>query len=802
MKPRKTRIATALATLMAGSCLPQAWAQDTAPSPEADTPAASSQAPTTLSDVVVTATRRAVSLQQVPINISAVSAAQVDELKLEDITDLTRFVPGITQIDMGPRTTGGIIIRGLNANNIANADTGAVATYLGETPLFVDFKLFDIDRVEVLKGPQGTLYGAGTLAGSVRYLPNKPVLGQYSSEFTLRGYGVSRAHDPGYQGQAVVNLPLGQSERFALRVAAGYYDDPGFIDYPWVVNTPGISNPQPDLSNAQETAANVHRAKDVNDERTLSSRISLLGQLTDNLTATLTWMHQDSKTHGQQWSQLASAGSGRYEAGRSIVEPYERSADLLSLEFDADLGFADLVSSTSYARTRSNQVRDQTPLLLDFEYGYEEFPSFTGTSTDHESHKQWTQELRLVSNDDGPLNWLVGAFYNKYDETYHAEENVPGFSKWAVDQGWDWITYRPDDLEYWNDQKTEFEEKALFGEIGYAITDAWQITLGGRYFRYEQSVTNGTALPLINASLELDPTLRTTSTRDSGSVFKFNTSYQFNDEVMAYFTWSQGYRIGGVNSVAPCQMPLVDGMQYVCALPDELIYQPDKTTNKELGIRTTWLGGYLKLNAAVFHIDWDDVQVASTTTYGAVGITGNGAAAVSKGGELSFEAYLPWGFSLSGNYAYTDAYLTKSVAGIVSDFYGDADGESGDRLPGTPKQTLSLALNWTHQTTRDYELSANYAVTAQSDVYTKVGNRASGEVLPGYAVHQASLGIGKDNWRVSLYANNLFDRYAITSVMQDTSYIRTVGSNGFDTRRYAQTVLRPRTLGVEFNVKF
>lgn len=798
MKPRKTRIATALAAVLAAPILPSAWAQEAA----ATTEATASDPTTTLAEVVVTATRRAVNLQEVPINISSVSATQVDELKLEDITDLTRFVPGVTQIDMGPRTTGGIIIRGLNANNIANADTGAVATYLGETPLFVDFKLFDIDRVEVLKGPQGTLYGAGTLAGSVRYLPNKPVLGQYSSQFTLRGYGVSHSDDPGYQGQAMVNLPLGSSERFALRVAAGYYDDPGFIDYPWVVNTPGISNPQPDLSDPDAVAANVHRVKDVNDERTLSSRVSLFGQLTDEVDTTLTWMHQGTKTHGQQWNQVDSAGTGRYEAGRTIVEPYERSADLVSLELNADLGFADLVSSSSYARTTSDQVRDQTPLLLDFEYGYEEFPNFTGTSTDSEHHKQWTQELRLVSNGDGPLNWLAGAFYNKYDQTYHAEENVPGFSKWAADQGWDWITYRPDDLEYWNDQKTEFEEKAVFGEIGYEFTDAWQVTVGGRYFRYEQSVTNGTALPLISDSLVLDPTLRTTSTRDSGSVFKVNTSYKFNQDIMAYFTWSEGYRIGGVNSVAPCEMPLVEGMQYVCALPDELIYLPDETTNKELGIRTSWLGGYLKINAAVFHIDWDNVQVASTTTYGSVGITGNGAAAVSKGGELSFESYLPWGLTLMGNYAYTDAHLTQFVPGIVNDANGSDDGESGDRLPGTPRQTLSLALNWTHQTASAYELTANYAVTAQSDVYTKVGNRASGEVLPGYAIHQASVGLGKDNWRLTLYAKNLFDKYAITSVTQDTSYIRSVGSNGFDTRRYAQTVLRPRTVGVEFDVKF
>lgn len=789
MKPRKTRIATALAAMLAAPALPSAWAQEAAASQSGNP---DGEPATQLDTMVVTATRRAVSLQQVPINISAVSAAQVDELQLEDITDLTRFVPGVTQIDMGPRTTSGIIIRGLNANNIASSDTGAVATYLGETPLFVDFKLLDIDRVEVLKGPQGTLYGAGTLAGSVRYLPNKPVLGQYSSEFTASAYNLTQAQDTGFQGKATVNLPIGTSERYALRVAAGWYDDPGFIDYPWVANNPGVTSPITD----------VHRVKDANYERTFSSRTSLLGQITDNVEATLTWMHQNTKTDGQQYQQVASAGTGKYEAGRKVAEPYERSADLLNLEVHADLGFAELVSSTSYARTSVDQVRDQTPLLLDFEYGYEDFPNFVGTSTDHESHKQWTQELRLVSQNDGPLNWVVGGFYNKYDETYHAEENIPGFSKWAQDQGWSWITYRADDLEYWNDQKTKFDEKAVFGEIGYEFTDAWQVTLGGRYFRYSQTVTNATDLPLLNETTALDPTTTSASTDDSGSVFKFNTSYKFSDDIMAYYTWSQGYRIGGVNTVAACQLPLEAGKQYVCALPDELYYEPDKTTNNELGVRTSWFGGYLKVNAAIFHIDWDDVQVASTTTYGSVGITGNGAAAVSKGGELSFEAYLPAGFSLSGNYSYTDAYLTTYSPGLLSDYYGDCDGYPGDRLPGTPKQTLSMALNWTYQTARDYELTANYAVTAQGDVYTKVGNRCSGEVLGGYAVHQASFGVGKDNWRVSLYAHNLFNKYAITSVTLDTSYIRTVGSNDFDTRRYAQTVLRPREVGVEFNVKF
>lgn len=799
MKPRKTRIAIALAAVLAAPTLPTARAQEAAPSQSkttTDTADTADTTPaTTLGEVVVTATRRAVDLKKAPINISAVTSQQIEDLRLEDITDAMQFVPGVSMIDYGARSTAGIVIRGLNANDASDAGSD-VATYLGETPLSYDFKLLDVNRIEVLKGPQGTLYGQGTLAGAVKYVPNVPEFNKYSSEFSSSGYGLAQSDGVGGTAKATINLPL-VDDRLALRIAAGYFSDPGFIDYAQVVNEPGISIP--------ESEEGTHRYKDANDEETFSARMSLRAKFTDNFEATLNYLRQKTKTHGSNESHSAWGTVGKYESASNYVEPLTKSADLFNIEAKANFGWADLISSSSYTRTKSHSVSDQTPLLLDFEYGYEDFPSFVGTSTNTSSNHQYTQELRLVSTNDSKWNWLVGGYWSKYNKKSHSEENTPGLAQWMTDQGWD-VVNREDDLEYWSDSTTKFEELALFGELGYQITDAWQVTVGARRYEYEQSVHRGTDLPLLNTDqenpYELSPTWRDGSTEASGTVYKFNTSYQFTGDTMAYFTYSEGYRIGGINSVAACEQPLEEGKQHTCALPDEQYYDPDTTRNKELGVRTSMFDRRLNLSAAVFLIDWTDLQVHKTTQYGSLSITGNAGTARSKGVELAFDAYLGYGLTLNGSYSYTDAYLTEDVDDIASDRNGYEDGKAGDRLAGSPKHTAALGLNYSTFTNHGWLISANYAIRAQSNMYSKVGNRANGETLPGYATHRASFGFGKNNWKINFYVNNLFNKYAVTSVTNDETYMVQVGEYNRNTYYYSYTVLRPREVGVEFNVKF
>ena len=236
----------------------------------------------------MTATRRSLSLSDVPINISAIGADQIKEQRLNDIRDLGAFTPGVTITDTGPRASGTIVMRGLSADDsstFADNSNNAIGTYLGEVPLYLDFKLIDLKRVEVLLGPQGTLYGLGTLAGAIRYIPERPDASAMSGYGHARLYSVKESGNPGYVLDGAINVPI-IKDVLAFRSAIGYYSDPGFIDYPFAVKTIGVSDPQPGpstnpLGSAAAQQANFTRLYDVNYEKTFTTRNQLgltLGQ--------------------------------------------------------------------------------------------------------------------------------------------------------------------------------------------------------------------------------------------------------------------------------------------------------------------------------------------------------------------------------------------------------------------------------------------------------------------------------------------------------------------------------------------
>jgi len=748
----------------------------------------------TLEELIVTGTRRAVNLQDVPINISAVSSETLKAQRLDDIKDLASFTPGVTMIDTGPRGTGNLVVRGLTANNTGvtggNTSGGAVATYLGEVPLYLDLKLLDIDRVEVLLGPQGTLYGLGTMAGAARYMPKRPDTNDFSVDLHARGYALSKSSSLGWNGDAAVNIPILQ-DHVALRSVIGYYDDPGFIDYPYLVRTPGVSRPEPNFSNPADVAANLKKKKDLNDEETLAIRESLLLTPNDDFKATLSYVYQDTKTHGRQANGAGVLGTGKYEGPWRFEEPSKRMSTLYSAEIEANLfDFADLVSATAFSRQKVRSSNDQTDLLLDLDYGYQLFPAFASYTVGGADYEQFNQEVRFVSRHEGPLSWVVGAFYNRFKAETFSFEIVPGLPQF-------YGINRPDAIEYASFTASTTEEKAAFGEVTYQITDAWQITGGARYFEYAARITGGTATPLIRTVYPaINYRVRSGDTSDDGFVYKANTSYKFSDDLMVYATVSNGYRIGGVNRVAPCPQPLPAG-QNVCALPNELFFGPDKTLNKELGVRARVLDGRLSLTGSIYHIDWKDVQVSSRTVNGAVGITANAAKARSQGFEFAFNGRVTENITVSGNYAYNDVKLTSDAPKVVD---GTFDVFSGDRLPASPKHAGAAAINYSRDLPNGMELNAGWSVIYTGEIYSKIGLRGSGEVIPDYWVNKASIGVSKDNWQASLFADNIFNEYAVISVANDFSTIGKV--DGVTKRYYAYGVLRPRTMGVELRYKY
>lgn len=765
-------------------------------------------------EVLVTATRRATAVQDIPLNIAAVTGEQLEQLRVNNLADIALLVPGLSVAYQGGRGASLMTVRGLNVSSLNasefldNTSGDTVAIYVGEIPLYIDLKPYDLERVEVLIGPQGTLYGAGTLAGAVRYIPRKPGTDRFDAEVHARTLVMSHSSDVGYEADAMVNVPLVDG-RLAFRGVFGYEDRPGFIDYNYLVREAGVSNPQPDFSNKAEVADNLTQKRDANDLQTTFVRGSLLWNPTDWVEATLSYLYQRQEAGGRTVNHRFSfnddilgvpgAGAGRYVSAYRFVEPNDRKNQLASLEIVADLGFADLVSATGYSWYDEVGQRDQTDLLLNFEYGYEAFPSFAAFTREDFEEDRTSQEFRLVSKSDSRWNWIVGAFYNKFEQDAISDEFVPGIPEFfGID--------RPDNLEYRQLTEDELTEQAVFGEIGYQITDQWQVTVGARWFSYDNDSNVCFALPLIDGSApdEILLDCQANSVDDDDVIFKFNTSYDFRPGFKAYLTISEGYRIGGVNSVPPCLDPLPPG-QNVCALPNEVLIKPDTTLNTEIGLRTSWLDNRLIINGAVYRIEWDDIQTESITVNGGIPITVNGGEARSKGVEIAAELQVNEHWRVGAAYAYTSAELTENAPLLVD---GVADGEAGDRLPGTPRQQFNALINYTTALTPDMRFDFDYRLAAISDVYTKVGLRNDGDILGGYALHNLAASLSGERWTAALFCDNCTDKFAETAARRNQNQIKKIpdpavpGDPVWDLRQYHRDVIEPRTIGVELRYRF
>lgn len=775
------------------------------------------QAPAGENEIVVTGTRRSTTIQDTPINISAVSQEMIENLQIDDFKDIGAFVPGVTIVDTGPRSAGNIIVRGLTATS--GGGSGAVGSYLGDIPLYLDFKLTDMERVEVLLGPQGTLYGRGTLGGAIRNIPNRPDSSGYSAEFRGRGYALSHSDGFGYTGEATLNIPI-ITDVLAFRTATGYYYDPGFIDYPYVLKTPGVSRAQPGtttnpLGTLEQQAANFDRLEDLNFEKTISTR-NQLGLTIGEVKAYFTYAYQRTKTGGNQSTTAGIVGEGAYESAKRYREPGDRRSSLYAAEIEVPLfGIAELVSASGWTQSKRRTVGDVTDLLLDLDYGYELFPAFSGYTTGWGTTDQFNQEVRLVSTHGGPLSWIVGGFYNNERARSDSIETLPGYAAWRN-------INRPDDAEYVSFTYTTNKEKAVFGEATLEITPEWQVTGGARYFEYEAFITGGSDTPLTGGgrtrmpypSLTIAPSrIRTGDTKDDGVVWKANTSYKFSPELLAFFTYSKGYRIGGVNRVAPCPVPVDTTQQNLCALPDELSFGPDKTENFELGLRGEFLDRRLQANLSVFNVNWDGIQLGSSTFYGNIGITANAGGARSRGVDFSFSARPTSRLTITGNYSYLDAKLTVDAPGLISVRRGSAadiangglrdgkvDAFAGDRLPGSAKHTGALGATYTVPLA-DNELAINWTATYTGDRLTEPAARGGGEKIPGFLLNRASIMYRTEKLDFGLYATNIFDAYAITGIGQDLTR-RNIINDGVVARYYTRTMAQPRVVGVEARIRY
>ena len=791
-----------------------ASAADAAPEPAPAPAAAAADSGTDANYIVVTATRRATTLQDAPINISAISPQELARQRIDDVKSLAAFTPGMTVADTGPNSSGKIVLRGINSGDSsvdgANSNS-AVGVYLGEVPLYLDFKLLDINHVEVLQGPQGTLYGLGTLAGAVRYMPNRPDTDHYTVDLHGRWFGESHSSQAGVNADGTVNIPI-VKDHIALRSTVGYYDNPGFIDYNYLLRQPGVSDPQPvrgesaadaSFGTPAQRAANYYSKKDVNYEHTFSTRNQLLLEASPDVKLYLTYAHQITKTQGRQANAAGVLGTGKYEGPWRYLEPTNRTSDLYAAEFNVNVfDFAQLVATTAFTNQKVYTQRDNTDLLLDLDYGYEAFPNFSSFNQATAKTHQFNEEVRLVSTHGGPLNWVVGGFYNNTRFGSQYREYVPGYPEWAG-------IYRPDNLEYMSFANTRTKEKAVYGEGTYYITKDWQVTGGLRYFKYDAFAEGGTDTPLFNGGTERTPyplvvftpeRINSGKTGADGIVWKANTSYKFSPDLMAYFTYSTGYRTGNVNRVAPCKLPLPPG-QNVCALPNEVSYQSDRTRNLEIGFRGSLFDKRLQFTLSEYIVKWTDPQVTSVTENGMVGIIVNAKAAKSRGIDFSAQLKVTPRFTIDGTYSYTDAYLTAKAEKIVVSSGVPYPAFAGDRLPGSPRHSGSIGANYAYPLSEGRDITASWAMTYIGNIYSRIGLRGNGEVIPAYTTHRASVTYHSDMFDLGVYADNIFDKYAVTAVENDrSSYNRT--RSGVVERFYAYGVLTPRRVGVEMTFHY
>jgi iron complex outermembrane recepter protein len=795
---RRTPLAAAVSAVLAATALPTiALAQD-------DRGAA-------VEEIVVTATRREQNIQDIPINIASFDGNALETRAITDLAVLGRNVPGLYVVDQGKRSANQIVVRGLSLTTVDKPDLignnggNVVSTYVGDIPLYVDLALNDMQRVEVLLGPQGTLYGSGTLGGAIRYLPNRPQLEQSEFEFRASTFDLAESDTFGYRSGVTANVPIG--DKLAVRVNADYYNDPGFIDSPYLVRQVGVSDPEPNLADPAAVAANLYRKNDTNTEETDSARVALRWRPIDAIDANLSYYYQDMDIGGRTENHVLAFGTGKYQEANRVLEPNERTNKLAALEINADLGFATLTSATGYSTYNEVGQRDQTDLLITLDVSYEAFPSFTAYTHDTQQDRNFSQELRLVSNGKGPLNWIGGLFYYSRNLRKQSEEFTPHYDEF---NGFS----RPDSLEYISYEEDDLTEKAAFGEVGYEITDKWQVTVGGRWYKYDLGMASGYDLPQLQTwfggappdaiNLALTPYAQS----DSGSLYKINTSYHFTNALMGYVTISEGFRIGGSNGVPACtEEDLQSGGQAVCAKPGEVQYFPDTTTNYELGIRSQWLDRRLTFNGALYYIDWKAPQLATVTENGALPIVTNGDGARSKGIELSLDARVTPRMTVGVSYSHTSAELSAVAPSVLHGFeppgFGSMpiDGQPGDRLPGSPQDQGTVRFGYNLPLSAGRNVDVNYGISAIGDVITTIGERGGGQRLGGYAVHTASAILHGNRWTAGVYGQNLLNKFAITGVRSRQAFVQTVTDINGDpvhVRAYAEEMLRPREIGLKF----
>lgn len=761
---------------------------------------ASAGASTQLQEVVVTAQKRSENLQSVPANVQALGTVKLEQLHVQDFNDYIKFLPSVSYQSFGPGLSN-VFMRGVAADNQSNhsGPQPTVGTYLDETPITtnggaLDIHVYDIARVEALAGPQGTLYGATSEAGTIRIITNKPEIGKFSAGYDIEGNTV--AH--GGQGGTIegfVNVPIG--DKVAIRLVGWDEHDAGYID-----NVFGTRN-FPSTGITIDNSSLVK--KDFNPVDTYGGRAALKLDLGNNWTITPMIQAQDTRDTGT-FGYEPSVGDLQVQHFRP--DKMHDQWYLASLTVQGKIGNFDLTYNGSYMDRRIDSQSDYT----DYSFFYDQCCSyatyFKNSTGDYINPSQWiighdhftkdSHELRIASPSTDRFRFVAGLFYQNQQHYIIQNYLVPGLDPFLSVTGWPgtwWLT----------DQLRTDRDYAAFGEASFDITPKLTATAGVRVYEATSTLEgfygfganqdyshtgerSGFCAPY--AAVKGDPCTDIDGhVSNTGETHKVNLTYHLDNDKLIYFTYSTGYRPGGFNrnqGLAP--------------------YKPDYLNNYEVGWKTSWLDHSLRWNGDLYYETWDNFQFSFLGTNSLTIVANAGSARI-----FGVESDLNWrateGLTFTAGMAYTNAQLTtnfcrSSVTGNCGP--GDTpDAPKGEQLPVTPqfKGNITGRYEWSIGSVRAHvQAVGNYQTSSWSDLLAL--DRQTLGLQQAYGTVDLNAGIAKDNWTLDLSLLNASDTRA-QLYRYDECTVNVCGGTVPGTPRAIYVVPnRPMTFSIRFGQKF
>ncbi|MGH9441512.1 MAG: TonB-dependent receptor [Thermoanaerobaculia bacterium] len=768
--------------------------------------------------VTVTAMKREETIFSTPVSVAAPTEEDLRARGAQSLEDVAANVPNFTVQDLGPGQNT-VAIRGVSSGQIARDQPGVkeeVGSYLDESVISLslftpDMDLFDMNRVEVLRGPQGTLFGSGSVGGTVRYITNQPQLG-VSSVFGEIGGSTTYTGGMGGDFKVGFNAPL--SNNTALRVTSFYNRLAGWMDavQPFGSETPGKFT--------------VH--KNVNSGDREGVRVALLLNPVEGLTITPRFVYQKVAMDGWNREDTFNILANPYTTTRPAVtlgdqklftqigEPTTDKFQLGDLDIKYDMGAVTLTSVTSFTARDIDVVRDAGALTSSITGGSVGLPenvyTLNAPLSDLTVAHGWTEELRLSGGKDkDKLQWVVGGFYSDSRRHYGQHLLVDGFSAAA---GFPTAgQFAPTDNLFWSDLNYKLKQYAFFGEGTFAATDKLSLTAGLRYYHYKEDkaqIFDG----IFGSNSDGTPQIQPGSVKADGVTPRFIASYKVNDDETINLQAARGFRLGGVND--PLNVNLCTA-QDLATFSGRDSWKDETAWSYEVGSKSRIMGGKGSLNASAFYVDVHNLQVTVTAGSCSSRLIFNVPKSRSVGGELEFTLAPTDNFDFALSGGYNDSQVRSTITG-TTDLQTSTGIIDGNRLPAVPKFVAAVSANYQQPMGASSTGYVNGTYQHVGSRYTQLADQEPGAgvldltsfgdntiggpltqgtftfktLLPAYDVLNLRFGVRHGVWDIALYCNNLTNEKALLSLDRERGFRARVG----------YLTNQPRTVGINSRVDF